>query len=334
MAITINTQILGQEASANISYCYLYEPLRVSVLESNLTASKLYIDLEIISSESGSTVNTLLKYAEFDLNPGLPLAFDLMKIARQHHNANLYRFGTIDNLVSNGWKSVISEYRYKFHIYTDVSARSTIYKLPIVGGRSLSHFTPSVLVSQPTNEFEYYGLDLIELRARWSGVSLIDISLKDLSLSGDVRPTINKIVNSGEGPCGGFIIWKSRFGGWMFWGFDIATETHSGSYSGNLAVGMFESTAEIDGNPYIPVDYTEINISYSRTLKALSLNSKELKAVAGINASPAVYYVEPGTERLELMRLSSATTPISTLAAGGDFSVTLNNISKTPQKTI
>jgi hypothetical protein len=333
MAITINTQVLGQRADSNLSYCYLYEPLRISVTESNPYAKKLFIDLEPISAETGESSGSLIKYAEFDLNPGLPLSLDLMKIVRQHHNANIYRFGSIDNLVQDGWKSVISEFKYKIHVYSETSSRVVVYKSPIIGGRILQQFTADVPTTQPINEFEYYGLDTAELKTRWGGVSLVDISLKNLSQE-DIRPTITKIVNSGKEPCGGWIIWKSRFGGWMFWGFDFETESHSGSYSGDLKVGMFESTADVDGNPFIPVNYTEIKSSYSRTMKALSLNSLELKAVAGINYSPAIYYKPAGSENLELMRLGSAKTPISSQATGGDFSVTLNSISQTSQKTI
>lgn len=333
MAITINTQILGQQASSALSYCYLYEPLRISVQESNPFAKKLYVDLEPLDAETGLSAGILLKYAEFDLNPGLPLSFDLMKITRQHHNANVYKFGTIDNLVQNGWKSVISEFKYKFHIYTDVSARTTVYKAPIIGGRIMSQFVPDVPVGQPTNEFEYYNIDIDSLKSKWKGVPIIDVALSNLS-NENIKPTITATTSPGEEPCGGWIIWKSRFGGWMFWGFDIKTEDHSGSHSGNLEVGMFESTGDINGNPFIPVNYTEVNSSYSRTLKALALNSEQLQAVSGINASPAVYYKPAGSDNLELMRLGSASTPISSLARGGDFSVTLKSISQTPQKTI
>ena len=68
----------------------------------------------------------------------------------------------------------------------------------------------------------------------------------------------------------------------MYWGMDIATRTLNKRYSGNLEVGMLEATS--GGNPYVQADYTKIDSSYSVSLKALSLDSDELEAVAGISA--------------------------------------------------
>ena len=115
----------------------------------------------------------------------------------------------------------------------------------------------------------------------------------------------------------------------MSWGFDIKTESEQLSYEGNLDSEMFESTAEEGGNPFIPTDYTKVTTSCSLNLKALSLSSLELQVVRGINFSPAVYYMRDNSGKLELMRLSSASVPISSLSNGGDFSVSLSSISKT-----
>ena len=115
--------------------------------------------------------------------------------------------------------------------------------------------------------------------------------------------------------------------------FNLKTRTFSKKYKGNLEVGMFDSTADINGNPYVGVDYTGIESSYDIMLKSLALSSAELLAVAGINAAPVVYYLEPGSEKIELMRTTSVTVPIDILANGGDFSVSLGNISKTSQQT-
>jgi len=105
------------------------------------------------------------------------------------------------------------------------------------------------------------------------------------------------------------------------------------NYTGKLDVGMFESTSPVYGNAYVPVDYTGLDMSYSLSLKSLSLSSDELKAVSGIALSPAIYYVSDFSGKLELMRLSSSTAPIGNIANGGDFSVSLKSISNTSQKT-
>lgn len=126
--------------------------------------------------------------------------------------------------------------------------------------------------------------------------------------------------------CGGYLIWKSRLGGWMSWAFDIKTENENGDYQGTLESGYFESTLDINGSPFVPVNYTRVGITYTKNLKSLSLSSNELDAVRGIAGSMAVYFVKEDGG-MELMRVSSSTVPKSNLSNGGDFSVTLKSIS-------
>jgi len=336
MAITVTAQISGQVASSTYTYCYLYEPMRVFLEESEPTATKFFIDVTQYSSGSGVPETPLLQYAIYDINPGVGITVDLMKITQQINDANAYKFSSVDDVATgaNGYKSVITDYKYKFDIYTDVTPTPIVVrKLPLIGNRDLEQFTAAVTTSSPVNEFEYYGLDTTELESRWIGVSLLQTAFTDPTLS-NARPTLTKVTNAGVSPCGGFLVWKSRFGGWMFWGFKIQTRTFEKNYEKRLSTSMFESTADTAGDPYVPVNYTGINTSYGRTLKALGLSSEELLAVSGIHASPAVYYQRPGTVDLELMRMTSFSAPISTLASGGDFTVTLRSISKLNQLTM
>jgi len=333
MALTIATEIASQEATNIYTYCYLYEPLRVVLSESNLAATKFYVDLEILDTEDDTVqIDEIVQYAEFDINPGETLAFDLMNIAQQYHNANVFKFATVDNVVS-GWNSIVSKYKYNFKIYTDVSVRQEIKKLPLLGVRILPNFSAVVNTSSPVNEFEFYGMNETTILDKWSGNYKVNATLVAPTLQ-DAAPTMSKSVGTGKVPCGGWLIWKSIYGGWMFWGMDLRTKQFKKNYEGSLEVGMFESTLDIGGIPYVPVNYTGINNSYSITMKALSLSAEELQAVAGIQFSPAVYYSEPGSQNMELMRLASATTPMDNLANGGDFSVSLQSISRTGQKTI
>lgn len=328
MALTINTQILGQVATSTTSYCYLYEPLGVVISEDNLDARKLFIDLEVIdASNNTSIIETLLQYGEYDINPGQGLSIDLMRIARQHHDANILNFSHINEIVDNvdGWKSVVSKYIYNFKFYTDITlTTSSVKKLPILGGRNFTDFVPTVNQTNPLTEADLFGVNLDD---RWLGYPVISNELVVPTIL-NAAPIINKTTaTEGKVPCGGFLIWKSRLGGWMTWGFHIKNNTSSFKYTGNLDSDMFFSTKEIDGNAFIPVDYTGIEMSYTISLKDLSLSSNELLAVNSINSSPAIYYMKDNTGALELMKLASASVPLSSQANGGDFSVTLNSIS-------
>lgn len=334
MAITIDTQILNQEAESVGTYCYLYEPMRIVITESDLTAKKLYIDLEILDiSDDTIIVENLIQYGDYDINPGNSLSIDLMKLVQQHHNANIFNFSHIDDIVDDviGWKAVVSEYKYNFKIYSDITfTPESIIKLPIIGGRFFKDFNPQIIQSQQLTEAAIVGIDL---NNKWIDYPFIINTLADPTLQ-DARPSIDKVISSsGKHPCGGYLIWKSRLGGWMSWGFDIKTEDSNFQYQGTLQTDMFESTKEIGGSPYIETDYTSMSFGNSMTLKALSLTNEELEAVRGIKTSPAIYYMKSSSGELELMRLSSATVPISSLSNGGNVTVSLKSISTTSFNT-
>jgi hypothetical protein len=333
MAITVIPEILGQGANQNCTYCYLYEPLKVAIKESDLSGEQIYIDLEVYETEDDTVlVETKIKYAVYDINPGAAISVDLMKLTRQYHDANVYVYANIGDIVSTGagWHSVVSKYKYKFLVYSDETENPThIYKLPIIGGRTFPKFSPVVENTQPLTELAWEGIDMV---GRWIGEPIIYQSLADPTLQ-DARPTIISEIQSTGCYNEGYLIWKSRMGGWCTWGFDISVENNMGSYSGNLDSGYLSSTnTDGNGQPYIPVNYTGIESTYGYSLKALSLLTNELKGVSGIHYSPAIYYVRPDGQ-LELMRKSGASTPISTLSNGGDFSVTLKNISSSTQQT-
>lgn len=343
--LSVSPNIGGQQATSSITYCYLYEPLNVIIEENlNLTPTKIYIELRALDTEDPTTiVESIAGYAEYDVNPNQPLKVDLMKLARQHHDANLYKFGTTSDIVgTNGWKSVVSEYVYEFIVTSDVSSTIvSVKKLPIIGGRTFDTFTPLVEYTQDLTEAEVEG---VSFSNRFPSYPNYIQALKDPT-SSDLRPTMVKlegasftdVANYPEyqfniDPCGGYLVWKSKLGGWMQWGFTLGSQSKSRSYEGGLQVGMFESTADYGGDIFVPVDYTGISTSRSRTMKALSLSSKELEAVSGILESPAVYVVDSDGS-MELMRVTSATTPRRVGASGGDFSVSLKSISNVSQKT-
>lgn len=359
MAITVTPEITGQEATALFTYCYLYEPLRVAISESDLTATKMYIDIELIDMANSATIKeTLLKYAEFDINSGVDIKVDLMKIAKQLHDANVYKYGakrswsnpTLNPDDWETWQSTVNKYRFNFKIYTDKTVTPILVKKSaIIGGRTLEQFTPVVDENQALTEFDYYGLNVgglinplpvdihdQSLQYRWGNIYFQTVTLAPANdANGTPSSTTPSTTESFyPKPCaGGYLLWKSRFGSWMWWGFDIQDYSQSSKYDGRLEVGMFEGQENNLGDSvaYVEPDYTGKSMSYTRKLKALSLNNAELQAVQGIEASPAVYYIqEIGANPLgnaELMRVGSVSAPLDTKANGGDFTVTLKSIS-------
>jgi hypothetical protein len=334
MAITINTQITGQVASATPSYCYLYEPLYVGIFESESTALKLYVDLEIQdTNNSANVVETIVRYGNFDLNPGQKFSLDLMKLAQQYHQARLYNYSHIDDIVEDtvGWYSAVSRYRYNFKIYTDVTTTPiSIVKIPIIGGRTYTDFEAAVNEQNPLTELDVFG---ISLSNRWKGYPYITNALADPTIV-DAKPSLIKVISTGgKIPCGGQLIWKSKLGGWVTWGFDSKDKRTSHSYEGRIEVGPFEPISIDGGNAFVEADYTGITTRDSISLKAFSLTNAELQAANGITSSPAIYYMKDNSGRLELMRLTSASVPQNSLANGGDFSVSLRSISSSSQRT-
>lgn len=329
MAVSIAPQITGQAVTSTTTYSYLYEPLKINVTESSGTATKIFIDLTVYNTVDNVLVTTESEYGMFDINSGSSLEVDLMRLAEQYHDANVFKIGVLAD-ISSREDIPVSKYKYEFKIYSDEdSTGQTVSKLPIIGGRNYFDFAPNVKKSNSTTEAELYGVDLT---GRWLNYPNISTSLATPSGT-NATPTITITTESTAElePCGGMLIWKSRFGGWMYWGMDIMTRAMRSRLQGNLTVGMFEATA--GGDPYVQADYTRVDITYSLSLKALSLTSSELEAVEGITASSAIYYMANPTAKLELMRLKSATTPISSLTGGGDFSVSLDSISTSSQKT-
>lgn len=330
-SLSITPHIAGQQVTDQCTYCYLYEPLKIAITEGNVLAEKIYIDLEVIDTgDSSSTIEMIEEYGVYDINPGKPVSVDLMKMALQHHDANVLKYASVDQLIL-GWDSIVSKYRYKFLIRTDTTPIPIeVYKLPIIGGRAFEDFIGLVDHTNKLDEFSLLGINIEQEIKNYPTISATLNPSTDL----DSRPNIVKNIQSivGNDPCGGYIIWKSRLGGWLSWGFGIKTEKKKHKYSGNLEVGLFESDAIENGNPYIELDYTKIEYSYSISLKSLSLNSLQLKAVDSINSSQVVFFVRDIDGKLEAMRLGSASVPISNKSNGGDFSVSLKSISTSSQK--
>ncbi len=335
MALTIESQILGQPLNG---YKYVYEPFKVAFTEDDLLATKLFLDVDIYNfngAQDGSNlVESLEEFGLFDIIEGVPLAIDICEMIAQKLRADVFKNSTVEDIVQNnvdGWGQVVANYSFKITARTDVSSGSTFYVYPILGGRGYDGFNVLVDENQPLTEFQLGGIDISE---RWLNYPYFTQNLSAINLSGDSSPTINStIATNGKEPKGGYVIWKSVYGGWMSWGFDISVKTKTGSYSGDLASGVFNSTKTVGGNPYIKPNYTKVETAHSVNLKSFDVENDELKAISGIAYSPAVYYMETPNSRLELMRVSTVSAPLSSNTDGDDFSLTLSSISKTTIKS-
>tara|TARA_R110001606_G_scaffold384658_1_gene547690 strand:+ start:10002 stop:11084 length:1083 start_codon:yes stop_codon:yes gene_type:complete len=359
MAITLTKEIDGHVLSNKTKYCYLYEPMRVKITDSSTSATKFYIDLEIYLASANSVQDSVeVQYGEYDVNNSAGVSVDLMKLAQQHHNANLYKISAVTDLLSpnnfqctnlEGYKTIISQYRYTFRIYSDAdpSAVAITAFHPVIGARRFQEISasPSVTYNNKITEAAVLGINPYN---RWANYPYLTTRLtaavpSAIWIGGSFGSLIPQTHNypysrinypstaSGASePCGGMLYWKSRLGGWMQWGMDLKKFTQSKKYTGKVPTGLFEAQG---GNPYIQANYTGIETSYKYSLKALSLTSEELEAVQGIISSPAVYYMETPTSKLELFKLQSASAPNDSKTSGGDFSVQLQSISESSQMT-
>jgi len=273
--------------------------------------------------QTDAIIETLPNYLEADLNASGEITIDLMKLTRQHHAANVYKIASGSHI---DWKTIVTQYKYDFLITTDVTTTpSIIAKLPLIGGRSFRNFTSTVYSTQHLNEWSVQGISQPE----FDSYPFFEITLKDPTLT-DSRPTVYfDQPTQGRIVCGGYLIWKSRYGGWMSYGFDILTVTPTQSYSETLDVDMFKSTATTGGSPYVETNYTKVAFKESITVRSIGVTQKEAEALKSIAYSPALYFMTSEQAPLELMRVSSIAIPTSNLTNGADVTISLESISST-----
>ena len=291
------------------------------------SSTQILANVTQISTYDGTSQTTKVQYISRDVELFGGVAIDLMKVVKQLHDFDVYHFSSVADFSTNAFKdSVLSKYIYKFEFYTDKSdVKTTVLKLPILGGRTFQNFVPAVTYQTLIRELEEGDFDNAHITSYYNPT----YTLRQISsvTNSDYSMILDDDNADGDDSCEGRIIWKSKLGGWMYWGMNLKTTKVNGSYSGSIDNGMFESTSfNGGGNAYIPVNYTSVKSSNSITLKCLSLTKEELIAVAEISGSPAVYYQSEPSGKLELMKLTSATAPIKTHINGGDFSVSLSGL--------
>lgn len=347
MAITIEPRIKDQLISSESRYYYLYEPLPVLITETDPTAMQISINLTLRDVNTMTPLEMFENYAVYDLNPNEPLNVDLMNIIQQAHNADVWKIGALEDII-NTPESVLSPVTYQIDIAsnsniggfppdrlpggsaTPIEDSSAIIT-PILGGRRFDDFNPLVGNQFPLTDFEALGIEVRRYRN-------FDTIVQSLAEPDGLAMRFNRSLQPSppNSPCaeGGMIYWKSRLGGWMQWGFELKTFDKRFSYRRDIEVGaMRASRGKVNQNPFIQTDYAEVDYTYSLTLKSLALTQDEIFAVSSISESPVCYYQSKPGGRLELMRISAATTPQNILANGADFSVSLTSISRTEFKT-
>ena len=325
---TINGQVLNFDAV----YGYLNEPYPVSIytLEAGVGHQVIQIDVYVTKNTGTIVDRSYLEYAIYDLAEGEAIDVDLMELARQIQNNNVYKFGILGDIVNftTGFDSVTAD-RYNFGIkgvnggaFTNLVS-TIVY--PIIGSRTFSQFEPTVDGSNLT-EFERYNVPSTEYR--FIGMPTMNLVLGLATATDPITyewdfPTTGKVHDMDNG----YLIWKSRFGGWLNWGFDSLVSNEYGSINGVLAKRHMENAY----NPYIAANYTDVTTRTSAVMKSFNIPKNTLKALSGIVASPAVYLVHTingSNTKIELVKASSISAPMDTTKDGGDFSVNVDNISE------
>ena len=351
MAIRVSP--LGN-GSLNRKYRYLYEPFLVKAWnDTTSTATKIYVDVGVQNNlaYSGNQIVWHFKYGEFDINvANNSIEIDLAGIAREFTNHDVYKAGNIENMRSNKftastfWRTVGCQDYFSFNIYTDsnesnkINVATLIY---IMGSRPYfdMNFTEDSSTSLYFTEFEKYGITQGEQIKFFPGypAPVVVPWTNPINPRADI-PQLDFTIfgNKEDGKCiEEFIIWKSRYGGWMAWGFELSVRKEIGAYEGSFVTDQFEYSEDNNvSENIIPVNYTGITSSYSLTLKSLNLTAIQLMAVSGIRHSPAIYLLKnDDSGDVELMRLTSVTAPVDSKISGGDFSVGLKSISQSTQLT-
>ncbi|AGH56783.1 structural protein [Cellulophaga phage phi19:2] len=321
----INFTIGDEIFSSDTKYCYLFEPLLISITGNR--SSSFSIDLEIKRTETGAVVAVLEDYVYVETHLKSESTIDLMKIVRQHTNSNIFNINNINDIT---WKTIVCEYKYFFRIRTDGSASPIIISvLPIFGGRSYQDFT----IQEINQQSKLKMVDVLDedIYSLWKNVPHIETILKDPTAF-DSTPTINITTPQlGKSLCGGCLIWKSFLGGWSTWSFDIAKRSSDHSYLGSIQSDQFES---VNGYKATMVDYSQIQTIDSIELISSKVTKKQALILNELNQSPAIYYKKNNDDRLELVKLTSTSIPIDSINSGGEVKINVKSLLIQKQTTL
>ena len=334
MALTVTAA--ANKNSLYNPYIYLYEPYEVDVISNSGLPDILKITVsERALSNKWTTVNTYTDYALYDLIPYKSVRVNIAEIIKSLFDSNAYDIGNLSDLIPTpeGRNTTMTNYTYQIFFNTNHDSLIGLFFYPLLGARPFKELG-ALNENIPLEESTALGLPIKE----FAYLPNIEINLKPISNT-DMTPLTTIYYNNlGEGKkySGAGLIWKSKYGGWVTWGFDIVSEDFSNSYKGDIKVNPYEINSE--GEFYVEPDYSTVETSSTVSLRALSVTKEYAEVLKGINYSPAIYLVRKGvddsllaTGALELMRLAGAAIPITSLNDGVDVSINLKSISTVTQ---
>lgn len=320
MAIIVTPAITGQEMTSTATFSYLYEPLLATIYDSSVNATEFYIDTYRLDGV-GTKLDIFEKHVSY---PTLgDFEIDLMELIRSRTDI-LSDNPVVSEYDDINGSQVAHLYTVGFDIYTDYAPYGTIQvkKTILYGGRQFKDFTPAISSGNPLTEFDYLNVDV---------PSFIDfpkyVNTLNTPTSSPIANVSVSIPTSGRDVCGAYLIWKSRFGGYVGYGFDIYQENSNQIYSGDIESEFFYTTNIFGGDPRVRPDYNRVDVSYDVQLKALSVPINEAKALKGLQEAKFAWLMRDKDSKLELMRITSAQLPYNNYANGIDVGVSLKSIS-------
>lgn len=308
---TINT-IPGVNINNALLLGYLFEPFPVSVFE-NIDDTFV---LDIVRQGQ-----TNAEYGAFDVfSPTTPVVVDIALITRQLYNHNIFRYGTIDDLVANPGITIDFTPNYRFEGSSDFTIRVDF----IIGSRSFRDIIP-LSTATPLTTRQIQGLDISQ---RWRDYPILTSSIITSNGRRVGQVTLDREDTLGCPTMdGGMLIWKSRLGGWNQWAFPLIERTPSVKLENDFEVGLFNFDRSLTGqNPFVELDYASARFDESIRLRSLNLSQQEVLAVSDILQSPVVYWLPEPFGRLEPVR-ARPTLPINNLQGGNNFEVNISLIS-------
>ena len=323
---------------------YIYEPHLIKLTSDDTLVKELKFAGIIFYKPDGTGSDPgVTDYARISLDGDGSAIIDIHKLLRPLVEKDIYKIGEVSDIT---WETIMSKNWYQWSVYEilpngTTGGSSGSYNIPLHGGRQYKNLEDLSRGLLPTGEtkvawltdWDYNGIKQPE----WIGQPIISSDLPPYFGGGlnvmDLRPivTITTPV-TGRNCCGAYLIWKSQYGGWNSYGFDIYIETDSLKYEGKLGgdpLGVVSETA--GANPYIKPNYTEVSTTSKSQLKTVGVPQAEARVLQSLNNSPAVFLKRLGSDKLELMRLNSTSIPLSNLTNGVTVSVSLSSIGEQMQ---
>lgn len=307
---TINT-IPGVNVNNALLLGYLFEPFPVSVFED----TDQTFDLDIVEQSQ-----VLADYGAFDVfSSTTPVVIDLALIIRQLYNHNVFRYGTIDDLVAN--PGIFIDFAPNFNF--EGSSNFTLRVDFLIGSRPFRDILP-LSGTTPLTTREIQGLDISD---RWVDYPILTSSIITSGGRRTGQVTVSRSTTGCETMDGGMLIWKSRLSGWNQWAFPLIERTPAVKLENDFEVGLFNFDRTLTNqNPFVELDYASATFDESIRLRSLNLTQQEVLAVSDILQSPVVYWLSEPFGRLEAVR-ARPNLPINNLQGGNDFEVNISLIS-------